>query len=261
MPRATTAAWEVMPPRAVRMPSAAFMPRMSSGEVSIRTRMTFSPAFAFSSASSAENTTRPTAAPGDAGRPRAITLRSAVGSRVGCSSWSREFGVDAQDRLLARDQPLLRHVDGDLHRGRGGALAGAGLQHPQAATFDRELDVLHVAVVLLERFVDPYELLEGRRHLALEGREVLRVRAATRLVDRLRRAHARDHVLALGVLQVLAVEVLLARGRVAREGHAGGAVVAHVAEDHRLDVDGGAPAGGVGVLVAIDDRAWGSSSW
>jgi hypothetical protein len=40
MPRATTAAWEVMPPRLVRMPSAAFMPRMSSGLVSMRTRMT-----------------------------------------------------------------------------------------------------------------------------------------------------------------------------------------------------------------------------
>ena len=40
MPRATTAAWEVIPPRAVRMPWAAFMPRISSGLVSIRTRIT-----------------------------------------------------------------------------------------------------------------------------------------------------------------------------------------------------------------------------
>ena len=44
MPRATTAAWLVMPPRAVRMPSAACMPWMSSGVVSMRTRITFSPA-------------------------------------------------------------------------------------------------------------------------------------------------------------------------------------------------------------------------
>ena len=43
MPRATTAACEVMPPRAVRMPAAAFMPWMSSGEVSVRTRITLSP--------------------------------------------------------------------------------------------------------------------------------------------------------------------------------------------------------------------------
>ncbi len=40
MPRATTAAWLVMPPRAVRMPLATSMPWMSSGTVSLRTRMT-----------------------------------------------------------------------------------------------------------------------------------------------------------------------------------------------------------------------------
>ena len=50
MPRATTAAWLVMPPREVRMPLAACMPWMSSGEVSIRTRITASPAAAIFSA-------------------------------------------------------------------------------------------------------------------------------------------------------------------------------------------------------------------
>ena len=43
MPRATTAAWLVMPPRVVRMPLAACMPWMSSGLVSMRTRITASP--------------------------------------------------------------------------------------------------------------------------------------------------------------------------------------------------------------------------
>ena len=43
-PRATTAAWDTRPPRAVRIPSEASMPWTSSGEVSVRTRMTFSPA-------------------------------------------------------------------------------------------------------------------------------------------------------------------------------------------------------------------------
>ena len=46
MPRATTAAWLVMPPRAVRMPWATAMPPMSSGLVSMRTRMTFLPCLA-----------------------------------------------------------------------------------------------------------------------------------------------------------------------------------------------------------------------
>ena len=43
IPRATTAAWLVLPPRLVRMPWAAIMPFRSSGLVSRRTRMTFSP--------------------------------------------------------------------------------------------------------------------------------------------------------------------------------------------------------------------------
>ena len=43
MPRATTAACEVLPPRLVRMPAAAIMPSRSSGLVSRRTRTTSSP--------------------------------------------------------------------------------------------------------------------------------------------------------------------------------------------------------------------------
>ena len=45
------------------------------------------------SASSAENTTLPEAAPGEAGKPRASTVFLALGSSVGCSSWSSEDGL------------------------------------------------------------------------------------------------------------------------------------------------------------------------
>ena len=83
MPRATTAACEVMPPRAVRMPSAACMPWMSSGLVSRRTRITLRPSALARSASSASKTISPEAAPGEAGSPVAITSRLAPGSRVG----------------------------------------------------------------------------------------------------------------------------------------------------------------------------------
>ena len=44
---------ELTPPRAVRMPSAAIMPRKSSGDVSMRTSRTFSPPLAASTARSA----------------------------------------------------------------------------------------------------------------------------------------------------------------------------------------------------------------
>ena len=74
--RATSAAWLVMPPCAVRMPWAASMPRMSSGLVKSRTSRTFSPLPAQATASWALKTTRPVAAPGPAGRPLALTRPS-----------------------------------------------------------------------------------------------------------------------------------------------------------------------------------------
>ena len=83
MPLATTAAWDVMPPLDVRMPCAACMPPISSGDVSVLTSITLSPCDAIFSASSAVNTTLPTAAPGDAGRPFATFVTFAFGSIIG----------------------------------------------------------------------------------------------------------------------------------------------------------------------------------
>ena len=60
------------------------------------------------------------------------------------------------------------------------------------------------------------------------------------LGDRARVANARNDVFALGVHQVVAVELLLAVGGVARERDARGRGVALVAEHHGLHVDGGA---------------------
>ena len=73
MPRAMTAAWLVLPPCDVRMPSAAIMPARSSGFVSQRTSTHLRPASVTATASAAENTASPTAAPGDAFRPLATT--------------------------------------------------------------------------------------------------------------------------------------------------------------------------------------------
>ena len=57
------------------------------------------------------------AAPGEAGRPVAMTSRGLAGSMVGCSSWSRRGGLDPQHRFFLADQALVGHVDGDLQRG------------------------------------------------------------------------------------------------------------------------------------------------
>jgi len=94
MPRATTAACEVMPPRTVRMPSAAFMPSMSSGLVSRRTRTHFSPFFLYDFASSAVKTILPQAAPGEAASPlpTGVEFLSATASNCGWRSVSRLRG-------------------------------------------------------------------------------------------------------------------------------------------------------------------------
>ena len=71
----------------------------------------------------------------------------------------------------------------------------------------------------------------------------------------LRRANAGDHVLALGVDEIFAVELGRAGRGVAGEGDAGGAILAHIAEHHRLDGDGRAPILRNLVKPAIGDRA------
>ena len=92
MPRATTAACEVLPPRLVRMPCAWKKPWMSSGLVSSRTRITLSPARPLASAVSASNTILPEAAPGEAGSPWASDLPWKSGESCGTSSCSSIAG-------------------------------------------------------------------------------------------------------------------------------------------------------------------------
>jgi hypothetical protein len=133
-------------------------------------------------------------------------------------------GIDAGDGLLARDQPLVDHLGRDPQRGGGSALARSRLQEVEGAFLDRELDVLQVAVVGLEVVERFHELLEGVGH------------SLAHPVDRLGRPDARNHVLALGVREELAVQPPLARGRVAREADARSRVIAAVPEHHLNDV-------------------------
>ena len=71
---------------------------------------------------------------------------------------------------LVLDQAFRDHVDRHLERGLGGALAGAGLEHPELVLVDRELGVEHVAVVQLEALVDGEQL--GRDAQGLDGGRV-----------------------------------------------------------------------------------------
>ena len=71
------------------------------------------------------------------------------------------------------------------------------------------------------------------------------------LGNRRRVADAGNDVLALGVDQVVTIELLGAVGCVTREGNAGCRSVALVAEHHALYVDGGAEVVGDLVLLAV----------
>lgn len=90
IPLATTAAWEVIPPLAVKIPLAMFIPSKSSGDVSILTKILWANFLA----SSAKKTIYPEAAPGDAGNPLATNLAvfKASGVKIGCNNSSNLFG-------------------------------------------------------------------------------------------------------------------------------------------------------------------------
>ena len=137
-------------------------------------------------------------------------------------------GIEPSERLLPADEPFLDEVDGDLHHRRRVALRRPRLQKEELAVLDRELDVLRVAVVLLEPAHGVEKLLEDVGEAVAE------------LFERLRRADAGDDVLALRVGEKLTVEPLLAGGRVPREGDARARFFALVPEHHLDDVDRGA---------------------
>ena len=209
MPRATTAACDVAPPFWVSTPSAAIMPWTSSGVVSVRTRIVLRPCSFHATASSAVKTICPAAAPGEALSPLQATSILLVGIDARVEELVERLRVDHADGASLVDQAFVNQIARDFHRGFGGALCVAGLQHEELPALDRELQVLHVAIMALEPRGDLFELCVD---LGLQPREIR---------DLLRRANARNDVFALRVGEVLAEELPLAGVRIARKGDAG----------------------------------------
>jgi hypothetical protein len=148
--------------------------------------------------------------------------------------------VDPGERLGLVDQALVHELGGDPEGGARRALADAGLEHPEPAALDGELDVAEILVVVLQGLHDLHELVV--RLLV----DPLQLREGDGVAD------ARDDVLALGVLQVVAVDALVAGGGVAGEGDTGAGVGTEIAEDHRTDVDGGAEVVRDALLAAVE---------
>ena len=114
--------------------------------------------------------------------------------------------VDRQQRPALVQQPLGDRVHRKPHRRLRGPLRAAGLEQEQPLLLDRELDVLHVAVVALER---PQRLDQLGVRLGHHPGHV---------VQPLGVADARDHVLALGVGEEVTRGLRLAGDLVAAEG-------------------------------------------
>jgi hypothetical protein len=176
-------------------------------------------------------------------------LRQLRGVPAGHESREHQLGElvagHPADRLVHVDEALVDQLGGDDERGPGGALAHAGLQHPELVALDGELDVAEVAVVRLQA--------RHRRHQLVVGAlvDVLEVRQRHGVAD------AGDDVLALRVLQIVAVDALRPAARVTGEGDSGAGVGAQVAEHHRADVDGGTGVAGDALAAAVDDRPLG----
>ena len=73
--------------------------------------------------------------------------------------------------------------------------------------------------------------------------------------DRLRGTDTSNHVLALCIDQIFAVDPLRSGGRISRKGNAGAGGIAHVSEYHGLYVDGGSPVAGDVIHPAVHDGA------
>ena len=165
------------------------------------------------------------------------------GIELGMEQAVEALGLDHQHSFLFGDHALIHQVAGDLQSGGSGTLAVPGLEHKELLVLDGELHVLHIPVVGLQGGADLGELIVDLGH------------DLSQLVDGLGGADAGDDVFALGVHQELTEELLLAGSGVPGEGDAGTGGLAHVAEDHLLDVDGSAPRGGDVVHPAIVDGA------
>jgi len=82
------------------------------------------------------------------------------------------------------------------------------------------------------------------------------VKLAGFFIDRIGCADTRDDIFSLRVGQPLAVEFVFAGGGITGESDAGGGIFAHVAENHRLDIDRRAPIIGNAFNPAVRYRAF-----
>ena len=130
------------------------------------------------------------------------------------------------DGLFLGDQAFFRHLYGNSNRGFCRALAISGLEHPQFAVFNGELDILHLPVVQFQFLANIHKVSIGLREFVDHHGNIFRI------------TDPGYHVLTLGIHQVLTPNFFLSGGGVAGEGYAGTGVI-HISKHHGLDIDSG----------------------
>src|SRR5271157_5975300 len=229
IPRVTTAAWLVMPPRGQNARSdfhAAniFGRCLAPNQDQLRARVFVEPLHRFVSGED-------DLSDGRARRRRQASCEHLNILALLIETWNQEVielvRLDAEDCFFLRDQTFVHHINGNANRSATSAFAVARLQHVQAAILDGELEILDVTVVLLQTRGNLAELVVHLGHDLFEFGDVHQ------------RTDAGDYVLPLRVHQELAVKLLHARSGIAREANASAAGLAEVAEDHGLHVDCG----------------------
>ena len=151
------------------------------------------------------------------------------------------LGIDHQKSFFLGDHSFIHEVACYAQSSGSGALAVTGLEHVKLAVLDRELHILHVAVMVLEPVGDLGELLV---YIGV---------GLSELIDAGGGPDAGDDVFALGIHEELTEQSLFAGGGVACEGNACTGVVVEVSEYHRHYADGCSPAGGDLIHLAVED--------
>ena len=119
------------------------------------------------------------------------------------------FRFNPVNRFLAGNQSLLDHLHCNPDFRLGGSFSVTGLEYPQGSTFDGELHVLHVAVMLFQLACNFTELVINFREFCFQ------------LTDRFRHADSRHHIFSLGIHQKIALELVPAVGSIAGHGDSG----------------------------------------
>ena len=149
--------------------------------------------------------------------------------------------INAPYRFPRVDDALAHKIASDFQSGLGRAFAVSGLQDPEPVLLNRELHILHVAIMGFKRITDRDKFLEDFRLRFFHGGKVAAAFLALGDGQRLRCSNTGDHILALGIYQELAIETVGAGRGVAGETDTGRAIIAHIAEHHALHRNGSTP--------------------